>query len=138
MDIESNRKTKWLATMSLILGILSFGLFLLACLVLIWIKVSAFDEFRALALLGQAAILFLGSLILGLPGFVIALITFARIRKEGGDNKTLRTVIISLVLGGVGPAIVLILLAYIFLFNSSVPPPVLITPSPLVPLPPGE
>lgn len=138
MDTESNRKTKRLATISLILGILSFGLFLLACLILIWIKISAFDEFRALALLGQAAILFLGSLILGLPGFVIALITFARIRKEGGDNKTLRTVIISLVLGGVGPAIVLILLAYIFLFNSSVPPPVLITPSPLVPLPPGE
>ena len=138
MDTESNRKTKRLATISLILGILSFGLFLLACLILIWIKISAFDEFNALALLGQAAILFLGSLILGLPGCVIALMTFARIRKEGDDNKTLRTVILSLVLGGVGPAIVLILLAYIFLFNSSVPPPVLITPSPLVPLPPGE
>ena len=137
MDAESNRKIARLATISLILGILSFGLFLFACLILIWIKLSPFDEFRALALLGQAAILFLGSLILGIPGFVIAFISLARIRKEGGDDKTLRTVIIGLVLGSVGPTIVLIFLAYIFLFNSSVPPPVLITPSPLVPLPTG-
>lgn len=136
MDTQSDRKTARLAMTSLILGILSFGLFLFACLILIWIKLSPFDEFRALALLGRAAILFLGSLILGLPGFVIALIALIRIRKEGDDNKTLRTVIIGLVLGGLGPAVVLIFLAYIFLFNSSSPPPVMITPSPLIPLPP--
>ncbi len=138
MDTQPDRKTARLAKISLILGILSFGLFLLACLILIWIKLSPFDEFRALASVGWAILLSVGSLILGMPGLVIAMIALARIRRLGSDNKTLRTGVIGLVLGGVGPAITLIFLTFVLLFNSPTPPPVPITPSPLLPLPTGE
>jgi len=135
MNAQSASKTKRLAAIGLVLGILSSGLFLLACLILIWIKLSPFDEFRALALLGQVAILLLGSLILGLPGFVLALIALLRIRKEENIHKTPGMVIMGLALGGLGPAVILILLGYIILFNSSAPPPVMVTPSSIIPLP---
>jgi len=78
----------------------------------------------------------LGSLILGLPGLVIAIIALIRISKDGSDNKTQRTVIVSLVLGGVGTAFVLFYLAFVLLFDSSTPPPVAITPSSIIPLAP--
>ena len=136
MDTESNRKTKRLATIGLILGILSLGLFILAGLGLTWVKLAHFGEFQAMLYVYWAFFIFLGSLILGIPGCLIALVALLRIRMEGIHSKTLRTVIISLMLGGVGPAFILIYLAFTLLFDSSSPPPVPITPSPLVPLPP--
>ena len=136
MDTRSDGKTKRLATISLILGILSFGLFILASLSLIWIKLAHFGEYQAMLYVYLALLTLLGSLILGIPGCIIALVALIRIRKEGIHSKTLRTVIVSLVLGGVGPAFVLFYLAFVLLFDSSTPPPVPITPSSIIPLSP--
>ena len=136
MDTESNRKTTRLARISLVLGILSFGLFLFACLSLIWIKLSPFNESTAILFVSWAFMLFLGSLIVGLPGLILAVIALVRIIKDGSDNKTQRTVIIGLVLGGVGTTFVLFYLAFVLLFDSSTPSPVAITPSSIIPLAP--
>jgi hypothetical protein len=137
MHMQPVRKTARLAKLSLVFGILSFGLFLFACLSLIWIKHSHFNEYKAILLVGWAFILILGSIILALPGLVIAIIVLARIRRVRSDNKTLRTAIIGFMFSSVGPAFVLIYLAFALLFNSSPHPPVTITPSSISPLPPG-
>lgn len=121
-------RTAWLSTTNLILGILSFGFFLFTCLILLWIKLSPFYESKAILLLILAMISLLGSLILGIPGLIIGLIALIRIRKQGGDNKIMRTAILSLVLNGLGIAVLLIYLGYTVLFNPPTPPPVEITP----------
>ena len=136
MDTESNRKTTRLTRIGLVLGILSFGLFLFACLTLIWVKLAHFGEFQAMLYAYWALLILLGSLILGIPGCIIALVALIRISKDGSDNKTQRTVIIGLVLGGVGPAFILFYLAFGLLFDSSTPLPAPITPSSIIPLSP--
>jgi uncharacterized membrane protein len=136
MDTESNRKTTRLARISLVLGILSFGLFILASLSLIWVKLAHLGEYQAMLYVYSAFLVFLGSLILGLPGLVIAMLALVRIGKDGSDNQTQRTAIIGLVLGGVGPAFILFYLAFSVLFYSPAPPPVQITPSSISPLSP--
>lgn len=136
MDTESKRKTTQLARITLILGILSFGLFMLASLSLIWIKLAHFGEYQAMLFVYSAFLIYLGSLILGVPGLIIAMIALVRIIKDGSDNQTQRTVIIGLVLGGVGTAFVLFYVAFVVLFDSSAPPPVAITPSSIIPLAP--
>jgi uncharacterized membrane protein len=118
---------------SLTLGILSSGLFILACLSLIWIKLAHFGEYQAILYVYSAFLILLVSLILGIPGCIVAIIGLARIRKQGSDNKTLRTAILGLVLGGVGPAFILFYLTFGLLFDSSTPPPVMITPSSMIP-----
>lgn len=133
MDTETDRRTTRLARISLILGILSFGLFMLANLSLIWVKLAHFGEYQAMLYVYSAFLVFLGSLILGLPGLVIAIITLIRISKDGSDNQTQRTVIAGLVLGGVGIAFILFYVAFVVLFDSSTPPPVAITPSSIIP-----
>lgn len=136
MDTESNRKTTQLARISLVLGILSFGLFMLASLSLIWVKLAHLVEYQAMLYVYSALLVFLGSLILGIPGCMIALVAFIRISKDGSDKKTQRTVIIGLVLGGVGSAFILFYVGFSVLFYSPVPPPVSITPSAIIPLAP--
>ncbi len=133
MNTESNRKTTRLARISLVLDILSFGFFLFACLSLIWIKLAHFGEFQAMLYAYWTLLILLGSLILGIPGCMIALVALIRISKNGSDNKTQRTVITGLVLGGVGPAFILFYLAFVMLFYSPAPPPVQITPSSITP-----
>ena len=124
MNTESDKKNKLLATISLILGILSFGLFILASLSSIWIKLAHFDGYQALfSYIYLVLLTLLGSLILGITGCMIALVALIRIRKEAIHSKTLRTVIISLFLGGLGPAFVLIFLAFVMFFGSSTTPP---------------
>ena len=136
MDTESNRKTTQLARISFILGILSFGLFMLASLSLLWVKLAHLVEYQAMLYVYSVLLVFLGSLILGVPGLIIAMIALVRIIKDGSDNQTQRTVIIGLVLGGVGTAFVLFYVAFVVLFDSSAPPPVAITPSSIIPLAP--
>jgi len=133
MNTESDKKNELLAGISLILGILSFGLFILASLSLIWIRLAHFGEYQAISYVYWALLILLGSLILGIPGCMIALVALIRIRKQGSDNKTLRTAILGLVLGGIGPAFILFYVAFGLLFNPSTPAPPLITPSSIIP-----
>ena len=103
---------------------------------MIWVKLAHLGEYQAMLYVYSALLVFLGSLIFGLPGLIIAMIALVRIGKDGSDHKTQRTVIIGLVLGGVGPAFVLFYLAFTVLFYSPTPPPVAITPSSIIPLAP--
>ena len=73
MNAQSNAKTKWLTTTSLVLGILSFEIFLFACLILLWLKQhSPVNEAGAWLFGGWAILLFLVSLILGIVTAFIA------------------------------------------------------------------
>ena len=133
MNTESDKKNELLAGISLILGILSLGLFILASLSLIWIRLAHFGEYQAISYVYWALLILLGSLILGIAGCMIALVALIRIRKEGIHSKTLRTVIVSLVLGGLGPAFILIYLTFSLLLYNPPPLPIQITPSSIIP-----
>ena len=141
MNTQSNAKTKRLAITSLILGILSSGLFLFACLILLWVKLSpsgGWGEFGeiAMGIVGLALLLILGSSALGIPGLIIGFSVLLRIKKDGDVNKIMGITILSLVLNGLGVTVFLIYLAYIFVLNPPHPPPVEITPfSPIPPTP---
>ena len=138
MNAQSNAKTKRLVITSLILGILSSGLVLFACLILLWVKHSYFggDGYQALPIVVFAFLLILGSLVLGIPGLIICFIVLLRIKKDGDVNKIMGTTILSLVLNGLGITVFLIYLAYIVLLNPPHSPPVEITPFSLTPLTP--
>ena len=136
MNTESGKKNKWLAITSLILGILSFGLVVAAFIPIIWGRHTGGPDAKLLALGFLALVLMLGGLLLGLLGLVISLIALRRKMKEGGENRKKGIAITGLVLSGLGVAIVCILLALVFFFGSSNPPPIMITPSPLIPLTP--
>jgi len=86
---------------------------------------------------GMIILITLGGLMLGLSGLVISLLALIRIRKGGEDNRKKGMAIAGLVLNGLVIGIVLMLFGYIFLSNSPNPPPVMLTPSPLIPLPTG-
>lgn len=128
MDTQPNRQSARLANASLILGILSFGFFLFACLILVWIKLSPSNVGQAILFLSIAIFSILGSLIAGIPGLIMGFIALKRITNQGGDHKILRTTIISLVLNGFGIAVLLIYIGYTAAFNPPTPPPVEITP----------
>jgi uncharacterized membrane protein len=117
------------------LGILSLGLLLLTFLLAVWIKFSDYDEFRKLALVGWVVISFLGSLILGIPGCIIALIALRRNKAEGDDPSIKRIAVVGLVLGGLGIVTILILFAYALVFAPSIPPPDMQTPLPSTAIP---
>ena len=138
MNAQSGGNTKRLANASRILGIMSFGLLVLPILILLYARFSGrYTDFAEVLSVGfLAAFLILGCLVVGIPGCIIALVTLIRIRRVGSDNETLRIVIIGLLLSGVGPAFVLIYLAFSLLFNNPTPPPVQITPSSIIPLSP--
>ena len=72
MNVQSNAKTKWLTTTSLVLGILSFEIFLFACLIWLWMKLSHPNESGVWFFAGWAILLFLVSLILGIVTAFIA------------------------------------------------------------------
>ena len=136
MNIRSDGTTARLATISLILGIVSFGLLIFTILFLVWIKFSPYDEFEKLALVGWAFIIFLGCFIVGISGCIVAIITLRRNQAEGSDQGIKRIAFTGLVLSGLVIVFVGVLLIYVFFFNSSnPPPPVPITPSPLIPMP---
>lgn len=128
MDTQPNRQSARLANAGLILGILSFGFFLFACLILVWVKLSPSDVGLAILFLSFAIFSILGSLMVGIPGLIIGFIALKRISNQGGDHKIMRTTIISLVLNGFGIVVLLIYLGYTIAFNPPTPPPVEITP----------
>lgn len=136
MDAQSVRKTGGLANTGCALGVLSLG-FIVAAFVSPFVASYDRHALEAVMAVGFMVIFIaLGGWILGLAGLVVSLIALRRKMKEGGyPSKGI--VVTGLVLNGLGVAIVCFLLAYIFLFNSPTPPPVMITPSLLIPLPPG-
>ena len=138
MNAQSNAKTKRLVITSLILGLLSSGLVLFGCLILLWVKHSHFsgDGYQAWPIVILAFLLILASSALGIPGLIIGFIFLLRTKKDGDLIKIMGTTILSLVLNGLGITVFLIYLAYIVLLNSPHPPPVEITPFSLTPLTP--
>ena len=135
MDIQSARNGGWLAGTGCALGVLSFGFVTYA---FIYPFVTTMDKhgLEAPLAIGFAVFFFaLIGLLLGLAGLTISLIALRRKIKEVNSSRGIA--VLGLVLSGLVVATVCILLAYIFLFHSSTPPPVLITPSSIAPLPPG-
>lgn len=123
LDTQSAGKTKRLAKIGLILGIVSFGLLLLTLLLLLWIKFSDYDNFSKLGMFGWAVLLFLGSLILGISGCIIALIALRKYREESNDQKIKRTAIVGLIFSilAVVIALAMIVSAWISASNNSLP-----------------
>ena len=136
MEIQSTRITGWFANTGCALGVLSLGFIAYA---FIYPFTTTIDRhgLEAIAIGFAVLLLALTGLLLGLAGLAISLIALRRKMKEGGENTSKGIPIMGLVLSGLGVAIICVGLAYIFLFNPSTPPPVMITPSPLIPLSPG-
>ena len=137
MDAQSDVKTKRLATISLILGILSFGLILIAIILILRVRLPGgpTDDASRMALGFLGVFLMLGSLILGIPACITALIARRRNNEGGNDQKTNKTAAIGLTLGILGIAIVLILFAYALIFAPRIPPADISTPIPSTAIP---
>ncbi len=133
METKSARISGRLENTGCALGALSLGFIAYAA---IYPFITTIDKHGLEAPLAIGfAIVFLGLIgfLLGLAGLVVSLIALRRKMKEGGENASRGIAITGLVLSGLGVTIVCVLLAYIFLFDPPVPPPVMITPSPLIP-----
>jgi len=136
METQSVRKIGWLANTGCALGVLSLGFIAYA---FIFPFVTTMDKhgLEAPLAIGFAVLVFgLIGLLLGLTGLTISLIALRRKIKELNSSRGIA--VLGLVLSSLAVTTICILLAYIFLFHSSTPPPVLVTPSQLVPLPNGS
>jgi len=137
MDTQSNVNTKRLATLSLILGILSFGLVSVALIIIIRLRLpgAPSDDASTFSLGFLAVFLLLGGLILGIPGLITGL-NARKKNEEAGDNQTIRRIAtIGLRLSVTGVTIVVILFAYALIFRTSTPPPDISTPIPSTAIP---
>ncbi|MEW6287400.1 MAG: hypothetical protein AB1509_14350 [Chloroflexota bacterium] len=132
MNAQQDRKTAFLATVSLILGILSFGLVLVAMGILIRVRLPGgpTDDAPLLALGFLAVFLMLGGLVLGIPGWLIAAVARHRNNTEGNDQKTRKTAAAGLILNGSGVAAVVLLFGIAWLFGPNTAPPIPLTPVP--------
>ena len=136
MNKQPVRRVGWLANTGCALGVLSLG-FIAAGFIYPFVTTIDKHGLEALAIGFTVFFMAIGGWLLGFVGSVISLIALRRIMKGSGENGSKGIAILGLVLGGLGVAIVCVLLAYTFLSNSSTPPPVMITPSSIIPLPTG-
>ena len=136
MDIQSTRKGSGLANVGCALGVLSLG-FIAAAFIYPFVTTIDKHGLEAFAIGFMVLFIAIGGWLLGLVGLVISLIALRRIMRGSEENSSKGIAILGLVLSGLGVTIVCILLAFLFLFNSSTPPPVMITPSSIIPLPTG-
>ena len=132
MDIEPSVKTKRLALVSLILGILSFVLVIVALIIVIRLRLSGVpsDDASIFSLGFMVVFLLLGGLILGIPGFITGLNARKKNEQEGDDQKFRRTATIGFRLSAAGITIVVILFAYALIFGTNAPLPDISTPIP--------
>lgn len=136
MDKQPVRRVGRLANTGCALGALSWG-FIAAALIYPFVTTIDRHGLEALAIGFTVFFIAIGGWLLGFVGSIISLIALRRIMRGSGENASKGIAILGLVLGSLGVAIVCVLLAYILLFNSSTPPPVMITPSSIIPLPTG-
>lgn len=136
MNMEAQRKTKRLATISRVLGILSFLLILFPLGLRLWTIINGpLGDWSQLGLAFLAVYMMLGSLLTGIPGLIIALLALNRNKAEGDDQaikKIANTGLVFSILGVLG-ALVLIISAWIFASNN--PPPAPTTPIPSTTVP---
>lgn len=137
MKTQSNRNTAFLATISLILGILSFGLVLVAIGILISVRLPGGpnDDGSLFALGFLAVFLMLGGVVLGIPGWLIAAVARHKNKAEGNDQKIRNTATAGLILNGLGVAAVVTLFVIARLLGPNTVPPVPLTPFPSTAIP---
>ena len=110
MKTESDTKNKWLATLSLILGTLSFGFAFVSCLPILWGRHTGGQDAILLALGMLALLIMLGGLILGIPGFIVGVIALVRFRKQRDHNRIMRMAVVGILLSSLGGATLFIFL----------------------------
>ena len=136
MSTEVQRKTKRLATISLALGILSCLLILFPLGLRLWtIIIGPLGDWSMLGMAFLAVFMMLGSLLLGVPGLIIAWMALMRNKVEGNDvTKRIATTGLVLNLLGILVALVLIISAWLYASNNP-PSPIPATPIPSTAVP---
>jgi hypothetical protein len=134
MSIESQHKTERLAKISRVLGGISFLLILFPLGLFLWARAISppSDDFSLLGWAVLAVFMMLGSLLLGIPGCVLALVALNRNKVEGEDpaiKKIANTGLLFSVLGIIGA---LVIIVFGWIGASSMPGPV---PTPIAPKP---
>lgn len=107
MNTKSSDRTKGLATISLILGIISLGLALSSFLPILWARQGG--SFGMVIALGSLALVsMLGGLIIGTPGLILGVIALVRGRKQRDQSIILRLATVGIILNGLGMATIFI------------------------------
>ena len=115
MQTQSGRNTQRLANANRILGIMSFGLLVLPILILLYARFSGrYTDFAEVLSVGfLAAFLMLGSLAVGIPGCITALIALGKTMKEIGDKRIKKIATMGLILSSLGVFVVPLLFIYL-------------------------
>jgi heme/copper-type cytochrome/quinol oxidase subunit 2 len=137
MNTQPDRKTARLATTSLILGILSLGLVVVGLILILRVRLPGgpTDDASRLSLGFLAVFLMLGSLAVGIPGFLTGSIARRRNTAEGNDPQIQKTATTGRNLSIIGISIVVVLFAYALIFAPKIPPSDISTPIPSTALP---
>lgn len=137
MKTESARKTERLAKTSRVLGILSFLLILFPLGLFIWTRVFGpwSDEFSMLGWAFLAVFLMIGSLLVGIPGCITALLALKKNQAEGDDQNLKKMATTGLVLSLVGVVSVLAIIVSGWVFTTNNPPPDITPPIPSTAIP---
>ena len=137
MNTQSNRKTERLAKISRVLGILSFLLILFPLGLFIWTRIYGplGDDFSMLGWAYLAVFMMLGSLLIGIPGCITALLALQKNKAEGDDPNIKRLATTGLVLSVAGVVCALVIIVSTWVFASNNPPPDMSTPIPSTAVP---
>ncbi|HXQ38787.1 MAG TPA: hypothetical protein VN843_32595 [Anaerolineales bacterium] len=119
MKTRSTTNAKRLAEASRSMGILSFGLLVLPILILLYARFSGrYTDFAQTLSFGVlATFLMLGSLVVGTPGCITAMIVLGTTMDQGGDNRAKKIAITGLILSGLGVSVVSFLFIYLRFFR---------------------
>jgi len=128
MAIQSIRNIEGLAKVSRVLGIISFIFLLLASIIGLWIRLSDYDEFRKLALFAWVIYAFIGNLITGIPGFIVAIIALRRNKTADDDPNIKQVAKLGLLLSIMGTVVAVIVFISTLICSSINPPPPSVTP----------
>jgi hypothetical protein len=134
MNSESQRGTERLAKISQILGTISFVLILFPVGLFLWSRIlgQSGDDFSLLGWAVLAVFMMLGSVLSGVPGFILALVALNR-NKQQGENATIKNIAnTGLVFSLVGILGTLVILGFAWVDGFSNPNP---APNPLPPKP---